>query len=635
MLAELLLHLVHHLLRRLAHRLHRHRREPVRQHRAHHQASERDRLQDVHALDVRPRHERAEQRQRHQRRRADREALADGRRRVARRVQSVGLLAHRGGESGHLGDAARVIGDGAVGVDGQRGRQRRQHAQRRQRHAVHVREEEREEDGHRQREDGDHHRLVAQRQTADDVRGRAGHAGLGHLAHGLVVVGGHEVRGLADDQTRPQTRDHAQVRLPALRVLHAPAAVHRLLHHARAETVGEEELRHQRHRHRREDRRDVQLDGQVALHVALLRHLQPRHRGGEERGQEGRQDAARGHQQREHHEAPVLVQLVGGRRHHQRGARRFREGSEQIGAHTGHIAHVVAHVIGDHGGVARIVLRNAHFHLAHQIGTHIGRLRVDTAAHTAEQSDRGTAQTVAGDALEQNLRHVRVRRVPRQEEAPDPDRSVQEQKTDGGQAETHHASSAEGGVEAVRPGHLAHGGSASVRVHSNHHTNVSAENRGRTTEQESQRRETAREPAVTQILLGNLPLAAILRSHGRAFRAIEHGHRNTAGLRPAQEHKDEKTKANNEPEQNSILRLQESMGSVRNVFLDRYETLRNRLIVTSATTFSLNEAFLRVIALRHVLYTTRHTTSQPLTPPWIPEFSDTTQKAVQSNQTLR
>ena len=57
------------------------------------------------------------------------------------------------------------------------------------------------------------------------------------------------------------------------------------------------------------------------------------------------------------------------------------------------------------------------------------------------------------------------------------------------------------------------------------------------------------------------------------------------------------------------------MGSVRNVFLDRYETLRNSLIVTSATTLSLNEAFLRVIALRHVLYTTRHTALQPLTPP--------------------
>ena len=42
------------------------------------------------------------------------------------------------------------------------------------------------------------------------------------------------------------------------------------------------------------------------------------------------------------------------------------------------------------------------------------------------------------------------------------------------------------------------------------------------------------------------------------------------------------------------------MGSVRNVFLDRYETLRNRLIVTSATTFSLNEAFLRIIALHHL-----------------------------------
>ena len=39
------------------------------------------------------------------------------------------------------------------------------------------------------------------------------------------------------------------------------------------------------------------------------------------------------------------------------GARGLGEGAEQVGPHARHVAHVVAHVVGDRRGVARVVLR--------------------------------------------------------------------------------------------------------------------------------------------------------------------------------------------------------------------------------------------------------------------------------------
>ena len=69
---------------------------------------------------------------------------------------------------------------------------------------------------------------------------------------------------------------------------------------------------------------------------------------------------------------------------------------EQVGSHAGHIAHVVAHVVGDNGGVARVVLRNALLNLAHQIGANVGRLGVDATADTAEQRHKARTEAEAG-----------------------------------------------------------------------------------------------------------------------------------------------------------------------------------------------------------------------------------------------
>ena len=67
-------------------------------------------------------------------------------------------------------------------------------------------------------------------------------------------------------------------------------------------------------------------------------------------------------------------------------------GLEQIGRHAGAVAHVVAHVVGDHGGVAGVVLGDAGFHLADQVGAHVGALGEDAAAEPGEDRDQRSAE---------------------------------------------------------------------------------------------------------------------------------------------------------------------------------------------------------------------------------------------------
>ena len=58
----------------------------------------------------------------------------------------------------------------------------------------------------------------------------------------------------------------------------------------------------------------------------------------------------------------------------------------EVGPHASHVAHVVAHVVGNGRGVARVVFRNVGLHLAHKVSAHIGSLGVYSASHTGEES---------------------------------------------------------------------------------------------------------------------------------------------------------------------------------------------------------------------------------------------------------
>jgi hypothetical protein len=75
-------------------------------------------------------------------------------------------------------------------------------------------------------------------------------------------------------------------------------------------------------------------------------------------------------------------------------------GLEQVRAHSGDVADVVADVVRDRRGVAGVVLGDAGLDLADEVGADVRGLGVDAAADTGEQRDRGRAQRVGGDNLE-------------------------------------------------------------------------------------------------------------------------------------------------------------------------------------------------------------------------------------------
>ena len=107
----------------------------------------------------------------------------------------------------------------------------------------------------------------------------------------------------------------------------------------------------------------------------------------------GSQDARRRQQEREQDARG----LIGDDSQGEGGDQGAHIGLEQVRAHAGYVAHVVAHIVGDYGRVAGVVLRNSGFHLTHQVRAHVGRLGVDAAAHTGEQRDGGCAQAEAGE----------------------------------------------------------------------------------------------------------------------------------------------------------------------------------------------------------------------------------------------
>ena len=72
---------------------------------------------------------------------------------------------------------------------------------------------------------------------------------------------------------------------------------------------------------------------------------------------------------------------------------------EDVGGHTGAVAHVVAHVVGDGGGVARVVLGDVLLDLSDEVGAHVGSLGVDAAAHAHEECEQRAAEAEAEQGL--------------------------------------------------------------------------------------------------------------------------------------------------------------------------------------------------------------------------------------------
>ena len=87
-----------------------------------------------------------------------------------------------------------------------------------------------------------------------------------------------------------------------------------------------------------------------------------------------------------------------------------RRGLEQVRAAAGAVADIVADEIGDNRRVARIVLWDARFNLAHQVRAHVRRFGIDTTAELGEKRDEGCAKAVADDG-EWNFLRIMAERL--------------------------------------------------------------------------------------------------------------------------------------------------------------------------------------------------------------------------------
>ena len=108
-------------------------------------------------------------------------------------------------------------------------------------------------------------------------------------------------------------------------------------------------------------------------------------------------------------------------------------------------AHVVAHVVGDGGRVAWVVLGYVSLHLAHKVGSHIGSLCINATSHTGKKRLRtGThtkSQHRSSDDTEfmSGCQHIgRYRPIEQQI----PKRDVEQSQAD--YYQSHHSSASEG-----------------------------------------------------------------------------------------------------------------------------------------------------------------------------------------------
>jgi hypothetical protein len=93
---------------------------------------------------------------------------------VAQGVEPVGDLADLGSQAAHLADAARVVGDGAVGVHRHRDAHGGEHPDRGDADAVEVRHRVRDVDRAADHEQRDRDGAHPHGQAGDDIGGRAG-----------------------------------------------------------------------------------------------------------------------------------------------------------------------------------------------------------------------------------------------------------------------------------------------------------------------------------------------------------------------------------------------------------------------------------------------------------------------------
>ena len=75
-------------------------------------------------------------------------------------------------------------------------------------------------------------------------------------------------------------------------------------------------------------------------------------------------------------------------------------GFEQVGGHAGAIADIVAHIVGDGCRIARVVLGDTRFDLAHHVTAHVGTLGEDAAAQPGKNGNQRSAEAQSDKSVD-------------------------------------------------------------------------------------------------------------------------------------------------------------------------------------------------------------------------------------------
>ena len=316
--------------------------------------------------------------------RSDGEALSGCGGGVAERVENIGALADLRLQLAHLGIASGVVGNGAVSVGCEGDAEGAEHAHcsdcdsveaLRQggcgHHILHVKadgEEVRKHDCANYCDNRDGGGYHTEADTVDDDGGGTGLGGLCQLLRRLIGVRSVVFGRLADNHSGDESCDYRAAEVP-------PVVV------AGAEHQGQDA-----------EGGDTAEDGG---HIGTEAHaLEQLSHACAFLGAHGEDADDREHHAhcRDEHRGDDGLGLHGGTCHIECGGAEGHGGEDgaavaliEVCAHAGHVTHIVAHVVRYGCGVAGVVLGKIGFDFTYYIGSYVGGLGIDTAAHTGEE----------------------------------------------------------------------------------------------------------------------------------------------------------------------------------------------------------------------------------------------------------
>ena len=81
---------------------------------------------------------------------------------------------------------------------------------------------------------------------------------------------------------------------------------------------------------------------------------------------------------------------------------------EEVGSTAGAVADVISHEVRYNGGVPGVVFGYSCLDLTHEVGTHVGRFRVNTAAQLGKKRDEARAEPVPDYKIRDPLQHFGI-----------------------------------------------------------------------------------------------------------------------------------------------------------------------------------------------------------------------------------